>query len=104
LGTWELDGNTLGTRGKKTKTPCPHPPLKKKEKNWINHECMLSLPIGCMKFLFSKLFVWPFLAWANGRGRNLGTEWELIGNEKGTCCEQRKNEKNPPAPKNLKEK
>jgi hypothetical protein len=57
-----------------------------------------------MKFLFSKLFVWPFLAWANGRGRNLGTEWELIGNEKGTCCEQRKNEKNPPAPKNLKEK
>jgi hypothetical protein len=27
-------------------------------------ECMLSLPIGCMKFLFPKLFV-TILAWAN---------------------------------------
>jgi len=26
---------------------------------------MLSLPIGCMKFLFPKLLVTPLLAWAN---------------------------------------
>jgi hypothetical protein len=57
-----------------------------------------------MKFLFSKLFVWPFLAWANGRGRNLGTEWEPDGNVKGTCWEQRKNVKTSSPHQNLKEK
>jgi hypothetical protein len=36
-------------------SPCPPPP--KKEKTRANHECMLSHPIGCMKFLFPKLFV-----------------------------------------------
>jgi len=55
VGTfWEL-GNPLGTyenKGKK-KNPCPLSPLKKK--NWTIHECMLSHPIGCMKFLFPKL-------------------------------------------------
>jgi hypothetical protein len=30
------------------------PPPLPKEKTRANHECMLSLPIGCMKFLFSK--------------------------------------------------
>jgi hypothetical protein len=34
------------------------PPQKKK--NWIIHECMLSLPIGCMKFLFPELLVTIF--------------------------------------------
>jgi hypothetical protein len=29
-------------------------------KNWTLHECMLSLPNDCMKFLFSKLFVTIF--------------------------------------------
>jgi hypothetical protein len=32
----------------------------KKEKNWNIHEGMLSLPIGCMKFLFPKLLVTIF--------------------------------------------
>jgi hypothetical protein len=31
-----------------------------KEKTRAHHECMLSLPIGCMKFLFPKLFVTIF--------------------------------------------
>jgi hypothetical protein len=38
-----------------------------KEKNWTLHECMLDLAIGCMKFLFSKLFIAIFLL------RNWGT-------------------------------
>jgi hypothetical protein len=37
---WELEGN----KGKK-------------KKNQRHFECMLSLPIGCMKFLFPKLLV-----------------------------------------------
>jgi hypothetical protein len=32
-----------------------------KEKNWTTHECMLSLPIGWMNFLYPKLFVTIFL-------------------------------------------
>jgi hypothetical protein len=44
-----------GTR-KKTKKSLP--PLK--EENWTPHECMLSVLIGCMKILFSKLFVTLF--------------------------------------------
>jgi len=69
LGTlWKLHGNTLETR-EKTKKMTALPPLK--EKNWIVHECILSLPIGCMKFLFPKLLV-TVLAWANGRGRIWG--------------------------------
>jgi hypothetical protein len=36
-------------QGKKQKNPSlPAPP---KEKNWIIHECMLSLLIGCMKLV-----------------------------------------------------
>ncbi len=58
LGTlWELDGNTLRTR-RKTKNPSLlSPPPSQKEKNWTVHECMLSLPIGCMNFFFPNLFV-----------------------------------------------
>jgi hypothetical protein len=48
------DGNTLRTREEKQKITLPPPPSKRK-KNWTVHECMLSLPIGCMKFLFPKL-------------------------------------------------
>jgi hypothetical protein len=40
----------------------PHPPQKKnlKEKKSRHFECMLSLPIDCMKFLFPKLFITIF--------------------------------------------
>jgi hypothetical protein len=41
--------------GRKTKTNFPQ-----KEKTRARHECLLSLPIGCMKFLFPKLFVTIF--------------------------------------------
>jgi hypothetical protein len=55
LGTrWEHIGNKEG----KKKIHLPLPPQK--EKNWTVHECMLSLSIGCMKFLFTKLFVTIF--------------------------------------------
>jgi hypothetical protein len=44
LGTyWEADGNPLRT--------------KKKRKKSRHFECMLSLPIGCMKFLIPELSV-----------------------------------------------
>jgi hypothetical protein len=33
---------------------------KLKRKNSRHFECMLSLPIGCMKFLFPKLFITIF--------------------------------------------
>jgi hypothetical protein len=54
----ELEGNMLGTKGK-WKNP---PPLTQnfKEKKWRHFECMLSLPIGCMKFLYPKLFITIF--------------------------------------------
>jgi hypothetical protein len=49
---------TLWEQRKKTKKSLfPHP---RKAKNWIIHGGMLSLPIGCMKFLFPKLFVTIF--------------------------------------------
>jgi hypothetical protein len=60
LGTvWEL-GNTLQTlwehiKNKGKTFPCPT--LFQQEQNWIIHECMLSLPDGCVKFLFPKLFM-----------------------------------------------
>jgi len=44
---WEPDGNMLGTK-------------KKNEKKSRHFECMLSLRVGCMKFLFPKLFVTIF--------------------------------------------
>jgi hypothetical protein len=40
----------------KNNSPCPNP----KGKNRAHHECTLSLPIGYMKFLFSKLLVTIF--------------------------------------------
>jgi hypothetical protein len=49
---------TLWEQRKKTKNPCrAHP---QKAKNWNIHEGMLNLPIGCMKFLFPKLFITIF--------------------------------------------
>jgi hypothetical protein len=61
---WEPDGNPLGTwrehigsKGKWKKSP---PPQNLKEKKSRHFECMLSLPLGCMKFLFPKLFVTIF--------------------------------------------
>jgi hypothetical protein len=57
-------GNTLGAqignKGKMKKYPPPRPHLLQKEKTRAHHECMLSLPIGCMKFLFPKLLVTIF--------------------------------------------
>jgi hypothetical protein len=69
LGTpWELENaletcwEHIGNKGKKSKitppTPPPTSPLKGKIK--AGHECMLSLPISCMKYLFPKLFVTIF--------------------------------------------
>jgi len=50
--------NTLGTWKKKQKITPPIPAPK--ENAWAHHECMLSLPIGCIKSLFPKLFVTIF--------------------------------------------
>jgi len=69
MGThWELEGNMLGTKeNEKKKSPPPTPPpspslLQKnlKENKSRHFECMLSPPIGCMKFLFPKLFITIF--------------------------------------------
>jgi hypothetical protein len=61
---WKCDGNTLVTR-KKFKESLPSPPsILQKEKSWTIHECMLSLPIRCTKFLFQNCSS-PFYAWDN---------------------------------------
>jgi hypothetical protein len=44
---------------KKILSTPPFSKLKRKEKS-RHVECMMSLPIGCMKFLFPKLFVTIF--------------------------------------------
>ncbi len=46
---WKHVRNTLEKKKPKQKKILPSPP---KGKNRAHHECMLSLPIGCMKFLF----------------------------------------------------
>jgi hypothetical protein len=46
-------------RPKKKKT-LPTPTHHQKGKIKAHHECMLGLPIGCMKFLVPKLFVTVF--------------------------------------------
>lgn len=55
---WEPFGNLRGTNqeegGKRTKNPSHPTPTRKKK---AHHEGMLSLPIGCRKFLFGKLLV-----------------------------------------------
>jgi len=53
----ELEANMLGTKEKMKKIP---PPQNLKEKKSRHFECMLSLPTGCMKFLFPKLIVTIF--------------------------------------------
>jgi len=53
-------GNMLGTKGKRKNPPAPPPgPTTEnlKGKKSMYFECMLGLPIGCMKFLFPKLLV-----------------------------------------------
>jgi hypothetical protein len=51
----------IGNKEEKQKIPLPPPaPPPQKEKIWTVHECKLSLPHGCMKFLFPKLFVTIF--------------------------------------------
>jgi hypothetical protein len=56
-------------QGNKTKKSLL-PPLKKEKTGSVIHECMPSLPIGCMKFLFPNCRS-PFLAWANSQGKML---------------------------------
>jgi hypothetical protein len=52
MGTyWELVEDMMGTHWEHDGT---------KEKKSRHFECMLSLPIGCTKFLFPKLFVTIF--------------------------------------------
>jgi hypothetical protein len=46
----------LGTKEKR-KTFLPPSQKNLKEQKSRHFQCMLSLPIGCMKFLFPKLFV-----------------------------------------------
>jgi hypothetical protein len=54
MGThWELEGN----KGEKKSSPAPQT-LKEKESR--HFKCLLNLPIGCMKFLFPKLFITIF--------------------------------------------
>jgi hypothetical protein len=55
---WELKGNTLGTREKWKKNPLFF--LRAKKQGTLS--ACLGLPIGCMKFLFPKEFLSPFLA------------------------------------------
>jgi hypothetical protein len=57
----------------KQKINSPPPPPPQKEKTRANHEYMLSHPIGCMKFLYPKLFITIFGLWLRDRGRILGT-------------------------------
>jgi hypothetical protein len=60
LGThWEFGRNIKGTSWDKRKMK-KSPPSP--EKTRANHECMLSLLIGCMKFVFPKLFVAIFVS------------------------------------------
>jgi hypothetical protein len=57
---WELHWNIVGgyTKGKKIPLLTPSPPLPfPKEKKLGPPECMLNRLIGCMKFVFLKLFV-----------------------------------------------
>jgi hypothetical protein len=61
MGThWEFEKNMLGTKEMKKSpiTTLAHPKLKRKKSR--HFECMLSLPIGCMKFLSPKLFITIF--------------------------------------------
>jgi hypothetical protein len=62
MGThWELEGNMLGTKEKRKKILPPHHPTQNlKGKKSEHFECMLSVPICYMKFLFPKLFVTIF--------------------------------------------
>jgi len=60
---WEPDGNKLGTKKKEknlSPTPLAAPTQNLKEKKSRHFECMLSLPIGCIKFPFPKQFVTIF--------------------------------------------
>jgi hypothetical protein len=55
----ELEGNMLGTKERRKNSSSSLSPktLKKKKKKTRHFECVLSLPIECMKFLCPKLFV-----------------------------------------------
>jgi hypothetical protein len=57
---WVLIRFMLGTKEKNLKFTAPKLKRKKKKKKSRHFECMLSLPIGCMRFLFPKLFVTIF--------------------------------------------
>jgi hypothetical protein len=71
---WEPIGNLKRIswdQRKNEKKSSPHQKLKRKKKKKRTLSCMLSLPIGCMKFLFPKLFVTifglgPIINWGVG--------------------------------------
>jgi hypothetical protein len=50
----------LGKKAKLKNPPPPPPTQTLKEKKTMHFEFMLSLPIGCMKFLSPKFFVTIF--------------------------------------------
>jgi hypothetical protein len=71
LGTWKEHVENKGKMKKKILLP-PPPTQNLKEKTLRHFECMLSLPIGCMKLLCSKTvrhYFWPGLIprlWTGG--------------------------------------
>jgi hypothetical protein len=54
LGTWKEHVGNTGKMKKKKSFP---PTQNFKNKKFGHFDCMLNLSIGCMKFLFPKLFV-----------------------------------------------
>ncbi len=110
LGTW---WEYIGNKEKKKKNSLSPPPTQKERKkldqSWVHAEASHWLhEISVFKTVCLSIFG---LGIRQGQkfGDRVGTWWELIGNVKGTCWEQRKNEKNPappppPASPNLKEK
>jgi len=81
MGTWREHIGNKGKMKKSLPSPAPHSPPQKnlKEKIKSRHfKHMLSLPIGCMKFLLPKLFI-IILAWANTPLINWGYLFYYIG-------------------------
>jgi hypothetical protein len=79
---WELERNMLRKKEKLKKSsrppPPPHETQNLKENKSRHFECMLSLPIGCMKFLCSKTVCHHFWPGANTPITNWGTySWAL---------------------------
>jgi hypothetical protein len=71
LGTyWGMHLGTHWEQRNKTNNPCP-PPTHKKQKTGSFMRACWAFPLAAWNFYFQNCSS-PFLAWANGRGRNLG--------------------------------